>query len=301
MQETKSEPRRVLIAVVASTVGTTIEWYDFFLYGTAAALVFREAFFPDLPPLVGQILAFLTFTAGFLSRPLGGVIFGRMGDRRGRKAALVATLMLMGVSTLLIGLLPSYHQIGIAAPLALVPLRILQGSGVGGEWGGAVLLALESGSGGRRGLLTSWPQAGVPLGLLLSTGVMALCERNLTKEEFLSWGWRVPFLASVLLILVGLFIRTLVSESPAFARLQATEQTAGTPVGDVSRHNRREIILGAGARLSENSVFYIFATYVLTYGNEVLDIPRSTLLASVNVAAVVACFTIPAFGLLSDF
>jgi MFS transporter, MHS family, shikimate and dehydroshikimate transport protein len=301
MPEAPKESRRVLIAVVASTVGTTIEWYDFFLYGTAAALVFPQEFFPKHSLFVGQIFAFGTFSVGFLSRPLGGIIFGRIGDRQGRKAALVATLLLMGISTSLIGLLPSYHQIGVAAPLALVALRFLQGVGVGGEWGGAVLLALESGHVGRRGLLASWPQAGVPLGLLLSTGVMAVCERNLSSEAFFSWGWRVPFLASVLLILVGLFIRTLVSESPAFARLQATNQTARTPVRDVIRRNWREILLGAGARLSENSVFYIFATYILTYGNQVLAIPRSTLLTSVNVAAAIACFTIPTFGLLSDY
>jgi MFS transporter, MHS family, shikimate and dehydroshikimate transport protein len=301
MDKDSPEPRRVLIAVVASTVGTTIEWYDFFLYGTAAALVFPERFFPDHSQFVGQILSFLTFTVGFLSRPIGGLIFGRMGDRQGRKAALVATLLLMGISTSLIGLLPSYHEIGVLAPLALVVLRFMQGVGVGGEWGGAVLLALESGHRGRRGLLASWPQAGVPMGLLLSTGVMALCERNLTSAAFFSWGWRVPFLASVLLIVVGLFIRTLVSESPAFAKLQAAKRTARTPVRDVIRRNWREILLGAGSRLSENSVFYLFATYILTYGDKVLHIPRGALLASVNVAAAIACFTIPTFGLLSDY
>src|SRR5262245_51045412 len=235
MPEKTTESRRVLAAVIGSTVGTTIEWYDFFLYGTAAALIFPRMFFPHESEFVSQISSFGTFTVGFLSRPLGGVIFGRIGDLQGRKAALVATLLWLGIRTLLLGFLPSYDQIGIAAPLALVTLRFLQGIGVGGEWGGAVLLALESGHRGRRGLLASWPQVGVPLGLLLSTGVMAYCERVLSAEAFLAWGWRIPFFASALLILVGFTIRALVAESPLFAEMKAKEQTAKTPVRDVVR------------------------------------------------------------------
>jgi metabolite-proton symporter len=295
-----TDDRRVITAVVGSTVGTTIEWYDFFLYGTAAALVFPQTFFPEQSPFVGQISAFGTFTVGFLSRPLGGVIFGRMGDRHGRKAALVATLLLMGVSTLLIGCLPSYHRIGALAPALLVALRLMQGIGVGGEWGGAVLLALESGHPGRRGLLASWPQVGVPLGLLLSTGAMALCARSLSSADFLAWGWRLPFFGSALLIVVGLLIRTLVTESPLFAALQAKQQTSPAPLRETLRGHWREIVLGAGARLSENSVFYLFATYILSYGETVLQLPRSTMLASVNAAAALACVTIPLFGRLSD-
>jgi MHS family shikimate/dehydroshikimate transporter-like MFS transporter len=295
-----NERRRLITAIVGSTVGTTIEWYDFFLYGTAAALVFPQTFFPEQSPFLGQILSFGTFTVGFLSRPLGGVIFGRMGDRHGRKAALVATLLLMGVSTLLIGFLPSYREIGVAAPIALVVLRFLQGVGVGGEWGGAVLLALESGHRGKRGLLASWPQVGVPIGLLLSTGAMTLCKRYLSTGEFLDWGWRVPFFASVLLIVIGFLIRSFVTESPLFAELKAKQQTAHTPLREVLRSNWKEILLGAGCRLSENSVFYLFATHVLTYGESVLQVPQSTTLASVNIAAAVACLTMPLFGLLSD-
>jgi metabolite-proton symporter len=295
-----SERRRIVTAVVGSTVGTTIEWYDFFLYGTAAALVFPQTYFPQQSPFIGQLSSFGTFTVGFLSRPLGGIFFGRLGDRHGRKAALVATLLLMGISTLLIGLLPSYRDIGVAAPIALVALRFLQGVGVGGEWGGAVLLALESGHGGRRGLLASWPQVGVPLGLLLSTGAMALCERYLSTEQFFGWGWRLPFLASVLLIVIGLLIRSFVAETPLFAKLQAQKKTARAPLREVVQGHWKEILLGAGGRFSENAVFYLFATHILTYGDKVLNVPRSITLASVNSAAALACFMIPLFGRLSD-
>src|SRR5947209_6230930 len=197
------DDRRIITAVVGSTIGTTIEWYDFFLYGTAAALVFPRLFFPEQSPFLGQVLSFLTFTAGFLARPFGGVIFGHLGDRVGRKSTLVATLLLMGLSTLLIGLLPTYAHLGAAAPLLLTLLRVIQGVGVGGEWGGAVLLALESGHRGRRGFYASWPQAGVPLGLLASTGVFALVQWLVPGQAFLDWGWRLPFFASALLIGVG--------------------------------------------------------------------------------------------------
>jgi metabolite-proton symporter len=292
--------RQLVTAVVGSTVGTTIEWYDFFLYGTAAALVFRDTFFPQYSPFIGQISAFGTFSVGFLSRPLGGVIFGRIGDRHGRKGALVATLLLMGISTLLIGFLPSYERIGIAAPLLLVALRFLQGIGVGGEWGGAVLLALETGHRGRRGLLASFPQAGVPIGLLLSTGAMALCQRSLSETDFKAWGWRIPFLASFLLIVVGFLIRRFVTESPLFTELKAKQETAQEPLLEVVRRHWKEILLGAGCRLSENSVFYLFSIHILTYGREFLKIPTATTLTSVNLAAVLACFTIPLFGMLSD-
>ncbi|MCI0376015.1 MAG: MFS transporter, partial [Gemmataceae bacterium] len=205
--------RQVIEAVVASTIGTTIEWYDFFLYGTAAALVFPRLFFPQADAFTGQILAFSTFTFGFLARPLGGVVFGYMGDRIGRKSALVSTLLLMGFSTLFIGFLPTYDEIGLAAPVLLTTLRFLQGLGVGGEWGGAVLLALEYGHKGRRGFYASWPQAGVPLGLLASTGVMAIYQGALDAEQFLAWGWRVPFYLSGILIAVGLLIRIRIMET----------------------------------------------------------------------------------------
>ena len=304
-QSNATEPqggrRQVFGAVVASTVGTTIEWYDFFLYGAAAALVFPRLFFsPDLDPFVAQILSFGTFTVGFLSRPLGGVIFGHLGDRKGRKAALVATLLLMGVSTMLIGLVPTYERIGAMAPLALVALRFLQGIGVGGEWGGAVLLALETGHRGKRGFYASCPQAGVPLGLLLSTGVLAAFAGGLSDGEFLSWGWRIPFLLSAVLIVVGLVIRVWIAESPLFSQLKDEDRVARMPVVEVLRHNYREILLGAGSRISENACFYVFATYVLSYGQSVLDVDRSLVLAAVMWGATGAIVTIPLFGCLSD-
>jgi metabolite-proton symporter len=286
--------------VVASTVGTTIEWYDFFLYGTAAALVFPQLFFPAFGPFVSQILSFLTFTSGFVARPVGGLIFGYLGDRVGRKSTLVATLILMGVSTLVIGFLPTYEQIGVAAPLLLTTLRFVQGLGVGGEWGGAVLLALEYGHRGKRGFYASWPQAGVPLGLLSSTGAVALVRASMTEEQFLAWGWRWPFYLSGLLIVVGLIIRMRILETPLFAQLKEKNQVAQAPVTEVLRGHLREIFLAAGSRLSENSCFYLFSAYIFAYGARVLQLEDRLFLWAVNVAAGVEFFTIPLFGILSD-
>jgi metabolite-proton symporter len=295
------QPRALVEAVVASTVGTTIEWYDFFLYGTAAIVVFPTLFFPHQGPFWGQILAIGTFTAGFLARPVGGILFGYMGDRVGRKSTLVATLLLMGISTLLIGFLPTYDGIGVAAPLLLTLLRVIQGVGVGGEWGGAVLLALEYGHRGKRGFYASWPQAGVPLGLLASTGVMALVEHSLSREAFLAWGWRVPFYLSGLLIALGLVIRVRILETPLFAELQKANQVAQAPVTEALRHHWREILLAAGSRLSENSCFYLFSVYVLAYGRDVLQIDSGWLLQAICIAAAIEFFTIPLFGILSDY
>src|SRR5437016_6841003 len=239
--------RAVIEAVVASMVGTTIEWYDFFLYGVMAALVFPRLFFPEVEPFFGQILSFLTFTAGFVARPLGGVIFGYFGDRIGRKSTLIATLLLMGLSTVAIGLLPTAGTIGVAAPFLLTLLRCFQGIGVGGEWGGAVLLALEYGHRGKRGFYASWPQAGVPLGLLASAGVVALFENWLSPADFLAWGWRVPFLLSGILIVVGLLIRVRILETPLFRQLQQTQQVAHAPITETLRRHWREVLLAAGS------------------------------------------------------
>jgi metabolite-proton symporter len=288
-------------AVIASTVGTTIEWYDFFLYGTAAALVFPQLFFPSFVPFVGQILSFSTFAVGFLARPLGGVLFGYLGDRLGRKSTLVATLLLMGFSTFLIGFMPTYERIGVLAPLALTVLRFAQGIGVGGEWGGAVLLALEYGHRGKRGFYASWPQAGVPLGLLTSTGVVALVKHQLSAEAFLEWGWRVPFFLSGLLIAVGLLIRVRILETPLFRKLQESNQLAKAPVTEVLRGHWREILLAAGSRISENACFYLFSIYVLAYAREELKVPDRVVLYAVNVAAAMEFFTIPLFGIVSDY
>jgi MFS family permease len=293
--------RTVLIAVIASTIGTTIEWYDFFLYGTAAALVFPELFFPDFEPGVGQILSFLTFGAGFVARPLGGVIFGYLGDRIGRKSTLVATLLLMGLSTVLIGLLPTHAAIGPAAAFLLTALRFLQGLGVGGEWGGAVLLALESGHRGKRGFLASWPQTGVPLGLLLSTTVMAVMERSLTRADFLDWGWRVPFLVSGLLIVIGFAIRACVFETPLFRELQASRQVAQAPLTETLRRHWREVLLAGGTRMGENAGFYLFSTYIIAYARQVLHMEPGVVFMAVQVAAALEFLLIPLFGVLSDY
>jgi metabolite-proton symporter len=304
----KIERRALIEAVVASTIGTTIEWYDFFLYGTAAALVFPHLYFPEFDANASQLLAFGTFSVGFIARPVGGVIFGWMGDRIGRKSTLVATLLMMGISTVLVGLVPTYDQIGIWAALLLTLLRFIQGIGVGGEWGGAVLLALEYGHSGRRGFYASWPQAGVPLGLLTSTGVLALFEWGLSRDDFLAWGWRIPFFLSGLLIAMGLLIRVRIMETPLFAELQQTGQVAQAPVRETLRRYWREILLAAGSRISENSCFYLFTAYVLAYATKVIVPPDSAesallgraVLWGINIAAAVEFFTIPLFGMLSD-
>jgi metabolite-proton symporter len=288
-----------LRAVVASTVGTTIEWYDFFLYGTAAALVFPEIFFPNETPLRGVLLAFATQFVGFAARPIGAAIFGHFGDRIGRKATLISTLMLMGIATTLMGVLPSYASIGVAAPLLLVLLRVLQGIGVGGEWGGSVLLSMEWGTQRRRGLMASWPQVGVPLGLLLSTAMVRLLSAT-TGDGFVTWGWRVPFLASAILIGVGLYVRLRVLESPAFAEVKRRNAVVKLPVWQVLKDQPREVITSAFVRMSEQAPFYIFITFVLTYGTDHLGLSRAALLNDTLVAAAGGLITVPIFGLLSD-
>jgi metabolite-proton symporter len=285
--------------VLASFVGTAIEWYDFFLYGTAAALVLDRLFFPTLDPVAGRMAAFATYAVGFFARPLGGIVFGHYGDRLGRKSMLVTTLVLMGLATFLIGLLPTYADIGLRAPLLLVLLRFVQGFGVGGEWGGAVLMAVEHGHRGGRGFYASWVQAGVPVGLLLATGVFNWFAA-LPEDQFLAWGWRVPFLAGILLLGVGLFIRLHVLESPLFARLQAAQTVGRMPLAEVLRHHPGNVLLVIGARFAENASFYIFSIFVLSYGKEQLGLPRGLLLNGVMLASVAQLFAIPLFGLLSD-
>ena len=296
-----SERRSLIEAIVASTVGTTIEWYDFFLYGTMAALVFPGVFFPTSDPFVSQILAFSSFTVGFIARPLGGMLFGYLGDRVGRKSTLVATLLLMGISTVLVGLVPSYQGIGVAAPIILSLLRFAQGIGVGGEWGGSVLLAIEYGHRGRRGFYASWPQAGVPLGLLMSTGTVFLFQHLLSEADFRSWGWRVPFFLSALLIVVGFLIRFRILETPLFARLKEENQVSRSPVAEVLSQHWREVCLAAGSRLAENSCFYLFAVYVIAYGEHVLKVDRDTMLFAVSVAAAAEFCAMPLYGFLSDY
>ncbi|MBI5775423.1 MAG: MHS family MFS transporter [Verrucomicrobia bacterium] len=291
-----SSVRRV---VLASFIGTTIEWYDFFLYGTAAALVFNKLFFPTIDPLAGTMAAFATYAVGFFARPLGGIVFGHFGDKLGRKSMLVTTLMLMGVATFLIGVLPTYAQAGVLAPVLLVTLRFVQGLGVGGEWGGAVLMAVEHGSTGKRGLRASWVQAGVPVGLLLATAVFNLFSA-LPEKEFLAWGWRVPFLLGILLTVVGLFIRLAIVESPVFAQMKAAKAEARLPILEVLRRYPRNVLLAMGARFAENACFYIFTVFVLTYATQQLGMAKSTVLNGVLLASAVQFFLIPVFGALSD-
>jgi metabolite-proton symporter len=285
--------------VLASFIGTTIEWYDFFLYGTAAALVFNKLFFPELDPSAGTMASFATYAVGFFARPVGGIVFGHFGDRMGRKSMLVTTLMLMGVATFLIGVLPTYAQIGVVAPLLLVLLRFVQGFGVGGEWGGAVLMVVEHGHQGRRGLYASWVQAGVPAGLLLATSVFDLCSL-LPEEVFLSWGWRVPFLLGIALLAVGLFIRLQIFESPLFAQTREQKQRSRVPLFDVLRRYPRNVLLAMGARFAENGSFYIFTVFVLTYATGALGMPRTSILSGVLIGSVAQFVAIPLFGLLSD-
>jgi metabolite-proton symporter len=293
--------------VVASVIGTTIEWYDFFLYGTAAALVFNKLFFPGSEPLVGTMLAFTTYALGFLARPLGGVVFGHFGDKIGRKRMLVLTLIMMGLATFAIGLLPTYATLGIWAAVILTALRLIQGFALGGEWGGAVLMAAEFGGTRRRGLRASWPQAGVPIGLLLSTGVLTIVNKNITNAQFLSWGWRIPFLLSIVLVLVGLWVRVTVSESPVFkaaqeeaARAEATVEAERAPILQVLSRYRREVLIAMGARVAENVSYYVWTAFVLVYVTEQLKLPRQTALNALLVAAVVHLVAIPTWAALSD-
>jgi metabolite-proton symporter len=292
----RSQRRR---AVVASTVGTSIEWYDFFLYGTAAALVFPHVFFPGETPYAGVIASFGTQFVGFAARPIGAAIFGHYGDRVGRKATLIATLMIMGIGTALIGVLPGAAAIGIAAPILLTVLRLLQGVAVGGEWGGSVLLSMEWGHHRRRGFMASWPQLGVPIGLLLSTAMVQVMSAT-TGENFLIWGWRVPFLVSLLLVGIGLYVRLKVLESPAFQEVQRSKTVLRIPVLAAIRHQWREILTSAFVRMSEQAPFYLFITFVLSYGTQQLELSRTSLLNDTLVAAAIGLVSVPLFGHLSD-
>ncbi|HEY2934730.1 MAG TPA: MFS transporter [Acidobacteriota bacterium] len=286
--------------ILASFIGTTVEWYDFFLYGTAAALVFNKLFFPNISPLAGTLSAFGTFAVGFVARPIGGVIFGHYGDRVGRKSMLVQSLLIMGIATFIIGILPTYHRLGILAPGLLVLLRFAQGIGVGGEWGGAVLMAVEHSRSGRRGFYGSWPQMGVPAGLLLSTLVYTVISSRLTESQFLQWGWRIPFLLSIVLIGVGLFVRLNLLETPAFTRLKQQSAETRQPVLEVIRTHPKNLVLGIGMRFSQNATFYIYTVFVLSYGEKYLKLPKNTMLMGVLIAATVGLFSIPFYGALSD-
>jgi MFS transporter, MHS family, shikimate and dehydroshikimate transport protein len=296
---TAARKSSIRMVALASLVGTTIEWYDFFLYGTAAALVFNRLFFPTFDPLTGTLAAFGTYAVGFIARPIGGIVFGHFGDRIGRKSMLVLTLVIMGVSTFLIGLLPTYAQIGPWSAVALVLLRVAQGFGVGGEWGGAVLMAVEHAPKGSRGFYGSWPQTGVPMGLLLSTGVFALVSR-MPQEAFFSWGWRIPFLISVVLVGVGFVIRLRIMETPAFTRIKETRSEVRQPILEVLRRYPKEVLLAMGARIAENGSFYVYSVFLLLYATQKVQMGRSVVLEGILIASALELIVIPLLGALSD-
>ncbi|MFF9066644.1 MFS transporter [Streptomyces sp. NPDC014891] len=308
MSDTSTQPRSGIGRIVgASLIGTTIEWYDFFLYGSAAALVFNTLFFPSADPLVGTLIAFITYAIGFAARPLGGIVFGHFGDKIGRKKLLVLSLLLMGGATFAMGLLPTYATIGVWAPILLTVLRLVQGFALGGEWGGAVLIVSEHGGAEHRGFWASWPQAGAPGGNLLATGVLALLAAVQSEADFQAWGWRIPFLLSGLLVLIGLWIRVSVSESPVFLEAQAKAEAAAAagakeeaPVVEVFRRSWREVLSAIGTRFGENISYYILTSFLLVYVTVHLELPKSTALNAVLIGSAVHFVTIPMWGALSD-
>lgn len=305
-------PRGNALAKVVGTslAATSIEWYDFFIYGTAAALVFPQIFFSaDLPPAVAQLAAFSTFAVGFIARPVGGVVFGHFGDKLGRKKALVAALLLMGLSTTLIGCLPSYGQIGVGAPIALIVLRFMQGLAVGGQWGGAALMVVESAPPDRRGYYGSFPQLGVPVGVILANGVFLVMAETVSPGAFAAWGWRVPFLISVLLVGLGLYVQLKMEDTPEFRALAAVEEKAAAavkavrsdnPILDAIRRHPKEILLAAGSFVASNGCFYILITYVVSYATAHLGLARATVLQAVLIGAAAIALLTPVAGAASD-
>ena len=299
--KTALDERSVIRKVVSSAlIGATIEWYDFFLYGVVAGIVFNKLYFPGVDPLVSTLLAYVTFAVGFVTRPLGGVIFGHFGDRIGRKSMLVLTLMIMGVATFLIGLIPTYDQIGVWAPLLLLLMRVCQGIGLGGEWGGAVLMAYEYAPKGQRGFYASLPQIGLAIGLCLASGVVALLSWLLTDAQFLAWGWRLAFLLSGVMVAVGMYIRLAVKETPEFAAIKQRNEATQIPFVDLFRRYPGNVLKGMGARYIDGVFFNVFGVFSIGYLTSTLAITRTQALLGVMAAAVVMIFTIPFFGRLSD-
>ncbi|MED1873037.1 MFS transporter [Brevibacillus borstelensis] len=286
-------------ALVASLVGSSIEWFDFFLYGTMASLVFNKLFFPSTDPTVGLLLSYLSFGLPFFIRPLGGIIFSHIGDKIGRKKTLVLTLSLMGGATVLIGLLPDYNAIGVWAPILLVTMRLIQGLGIGGEWGGALLLAVEYSGKGRRGFFGSIPQMGVPIGMLLGTLAVTVMS-SLPDEQFMSWGWRVPFILSAGLVFLGLWIRNGLDETPAFQAARESGNIAKVPIIDTFRYHWKSVLIAVGAKVVETGPFYIFSTFVIAYATGYLGYDRVTALNAVTIATLVTTIMIPYMGKLSD-
>ena len=292
--------RQLRRAIIASTVGTTIEWYDFFLYSTVTGLAFAQLYFPKSDPLVGSLQAFAIYAVGFVARPIGAAVFGHYGDRIGRKSTLIATLLLMGAATFLVAFVPTYDQIGIWGAVLLTVLRFIQGVGVGGEWGGSVLMSMEwTKTNAHRGFVASWPQFGVPAGLFLANlAVLAVSE--ISGSQFLVWGWRIPFLLSILLVAIGLYIRLNVLETPVFRRLVSQNKIERTPMLEVIKRQPRDILLSAFARMGEQAPFYLYTAFVFTYGTKVLGASRELLLTAVLTGSVTSFFTIPFSGYMSD-
>ena len=295
-----SAPRESVRRVaLASMVGTSIEWYDFFIFGTASALVFGRLFFPTFSELAGTLAAFASFAVGFVARPVGGLVFGHIGDRSGRKTTLVLTLTMMGLATFAMGLMPSYAAIGVWAPILMVVLRFVQGLAVGGEWGGAVLMATEHSGGERRGFFGSFAQMGSAVGGLMATGMFLLMQQ-LPEEDFVSWGWRVPFLFSIVLVFVGLFIRLRIMESPVFAQIKESRRVVKVPVVELLRSESRNVLLAAGLYLAHGVLFYAMTVYTLAYTTSVYGLAQNTYLIGVTAAGAVQLITIPFLGALSD-
>jgi MFS family permease len=292
--------RQLRRAVIASTVGTTIEWYDFFLYSVVTGTIFNKLYFPNSDPLVGTLQAFLIYAVGFVARPVGAAIFGHFGDRIGRKSTLIATLMLMGIATFLVALVPAYDSIGIWGAIILTALRFIQGVGVGGEWGGSVLLAMEwSRKNSHRGFIASWPQLGVPAGLFLAN-LAVFVFKAISGDQFMTWGWRVPFALSLILVAIGLWIRLGILETPTFRRLLEEDRIERTPMLEAWRKQPKEIIVSAFARMAENGPFYVFTAFVFSYTVGILHLSYNFVLISMLVASVVSWITVPLAGYLSD-
>lgn len=300
MTKPATSPAALRRVAFASLIGTTIEWYDFFLYGAASALVFNKLFFPEDDPLTGTLKAYGTYAVGFVARPVGGIVCGHYGDRIGRKSMLILTLLIMGISTFFIGLIPPASQIGIWAPILLITMRIAQGFGVGGEWGGAVLMAVEHAPHGKRGFYGSWPQIGVPAGLVLSSLVFALLSK-LPEDDFLSWGWRIAFLLSILMIAVGIFIRLAVEEPPVFKEIKDAGAESAMPIFETIRKHPKNLLVAMGARIADNAVFYLYTTFILTYATQkAIGFEKAAVLNAISIAAGLEIIAIPFFGWLSD-
>lgn len=297
--ENAHDPKTMRKVLIASLTGSVIEWFDFFLYGTVAALVFNQIFFVSDDPAIGLILSYASFALTFFIRPFGGVLFSHIGDRIGRKKTLVLTLSLMGIATMAIGLLPSYHTIGIWAPILLIFFRLLQGIGIGGEWGGALLLAVEYAPKEKRGFFGSVPQVGIPIGMVLGTLVLSLMTL-LPDEQFLEWGWRIPFILSALLVVLGLWIRNGIDETPAFKAVQKEGKVPKMPIIDTLRYHWREVLIAIGAKFVETAPFYIFSTFIVSYATLNLGFSKTTTLTAVMVASVITSILIPIMGAFSD-